>query len=241
IPLKTRYGTILSIENTTLHEKYKKYFLIEGLYYVIFNIDNLMYKLMASQYIIKLLNNETSKKYINYDYKVKLFVVDTCLNHSDYNIRADAADVLINSNDQYLINIGNVEINNLGTGSDYYNNSQNVHIKSIIENCQKNIEKLSTLVKITYDIDFILTDFKSSINDETKFSKIEPAIERIIVDRTTYTKYNMTLLNIFCKIYSYIYIHDHKLSILDRLYSELIDSVGLCSSGFMAQIGRAHV
>src|SRR5690606_9745166 len=52
----------------------------------------------------------------------------------------------------------------------------------------------------------------------------------------SYTKYNMTLLNIFCKIYSYIYIHEHKLSIIDRLYSELIDSVGLCSSGFMARM-----
>lgn len=235
IHIKNRYNAILGVENTQLSQKNKNYFIIEGLFHVVFNCINLMYQLMASQYLLKLLHSTESKKYKIYLEKVQLFVVDICLNHEEYNSRADAADILINCNDKYLKQIGEHEITILGSGTDYFTNNQNVHIKSIEKSCEKNLEILMIKVYITQDILISLNEFKELIGEE-KYNQLDLAIERIISDRSVYTKYKLTLVSIFCKVYSYIKTSSSKYHLSIRLYEELLDSIGVCSSGFMARI-----
>jgi hypothetical protein len=64
-------------------------------------------------------------------------------------------------------------------------------------------------------------------------------MQRILIDRALYSKFNNSLLNILLKIYSYIQTRDDE-SIKEELYKRMIEELeemsGTCSSGFASRL-----
>lgn len=66
--------------------------------------------------------------------------------------------------------------------------------------------------------------------------KVNISLNRIFLDRILYSKYNQTLLNILIKVVSFIYNHDYKDELMNRLKEELYDMSGTCSTGFASRL-----
>ena len=56
------------------------------------------------------------------------------------------------------------------------------------------------------------------------------------MDRTLYSKFNITLSGVLIKIWSYILEHKYKEELTKRLIQELSDSAGTCSSGYLSRL-----
>lgn len=235
LDMKQRYGAVLGIENTELSEKNRRYFIVEGLIRVVFHTEAMMYRLMAAQYILRLLKETISPKYTRYVDRVHLFLVDAALTSPDYNTRADAADVLLNSGDSYLVEIGQAVIDELGGGAEYFENAQNVHIKSIEQSCERNLEALVSKCHVVRDLDIAFSEFLDSLSED-KHKAVQPALERVVSDRAVYTRFKLTLASIFCRVWAYVSKNSQREDMATRLYEELVDSAGICSSGFMARM-----
>ena len=235
--MRIRYAAVLGISSVGLSEKMVRYFTVTGLKCVIFNTDNIMYRLMAAQHALDVTSGVSGKMYTSFADDVAMFVVDTSLTHADYNTRADAADILLSSGDPSLVQIGQDVIDELsGSNGTYFTNDQNVHIKSIEESCVRNLEQLMTHTFVVKDLESSLREFRKSF---TNTDSIELAIERIEGDRAVYTSLRLTLSSIFCRVWAYIRRNNSRDAMCTRLYEELEDSVGVCSSGFMARIVNA--
>lgn len=232
--MRLKYAMILAVSNAGLSEKSTRYFTVAGLDHVVSGQYDMMYRLMAAQNILTATSGVTSKMYETCASNAVLFVVDTAFTHHDYNTRADAADILLASKDPGLVSIGRETIDELagGTGT-YFTNNQNVHIKSIEESCVSNLERLMKHTRVVKDLDASLKEFLGSFENTESISR---AIERIVADRATYTSLRLTLASIFCRVWAYVRVSNSRDTLLTRLYEELEDSVGVCSSGFMARI-----
>ncbi len=227
-----RYTVLLEIENVEISAASKKYFATEGFMFIISKWTNMMYRLMAAQFLLKL-NKEPQGKYETYVASTYLFLTNTCFTHAVYNVRADAADILLTSDHPEFVRVGQETIEVLaGRAANYFDNQQNVHIKSIEKSCEANLEILSRSVCVVQDIEVCMSEFRDLFKDDD----LSPALERIVCDRSLYTKHNLNLSGIFRRVWSYIRLHEMKTEMAKRLYEELIESVGVCSSGFMARM-----
>lgn len=231
---KQRYKYIISIKDLSyLSEKVRNYYICESNELVVFTWAEMMYRLMASQVLIKHLSKHTGKRYSKLFIRVRDFVIDQANNSTDYNTRADAADILLNSGIDELQLIGQTIILSLSGGTDYYNNNQNVHMKSIEKSCLQNIEMLVKCVPS-------FREYESCVPEFLKEVELTPALtmslDRVSMDLKTYTKYNLRLSTLFCLVWTYVNKHAERKTLIDRLEQELIEGSGLCSSGFMARI-----
>jgi hypothetical protein len=72
-----------------------------------------------------------------------------------------------------------------------------------------------------------------------KNQKIKLSMQRILMDRALYSKFNNSLLNILLKVYSYIQTRDDE-SIKEELYKRMLEELeemsGTCSSGFASRL-----
>lgn len=231
---KQRYKYILSIKDLeNISEKVRMYYTCESIELVVFKWITMMYRLMASQVLIKELNKHTGKKYNKLYLRTKQFVIDQAQNSSDYNTRADAADILLNSGIDELQQVGQSVILSLSGGTDYYNNNQNVHMKSIEKSCLKNIEILVKCIPSFKEYDVCVTEFLKEVDPTPELSI---SLDRVSMDLKTYTKYNFRLSTLFCLVWTYVNKHLERKTLIERLEQELIEGSGLCSSGFMARL-----
>ena len=222
------YKLILSLEN-----KYE-YFLIEGCKYIIFDSNrDIKIKILACQNLLyKKINTEDVNNIQNL---LLSFANDGKL---DYNIRADATDILLKSENKDIKSEAEKIINILGnennTTNNIYNNKQNVHIKEIEESSMKILENLQTL---SFKNNINIIDIENDINtyileNNIESEKIKLSLNRIKLDRSLYSIYNCRLEYILIKVYSYIKKHKYESEMKKRLIEELIDMSGTCSSGF---------
>lgn len=65
---------------------------------------------------------------------------------------------------------------------------------------------------------------------------INISLNRIYMDRTLYSKYNVTLSGVLVKIWSYILNHEYKDELTTRIIQELEDSSGTCTSGYLSRL-----
>jgi hypothetical protein len=65
---------------------------------------------------------------------------------------------------------------------------------------------------------------------------IQIALNRICMDRTLYSKFNISLRNILLKVWTYIIGHDSEDEMKTRLKQELFDMSGTCTSGFASRL-----
>lgn len=237
IELKHRYGCVVGLERASLSEKNRQYFMAEGFVHIIYGTGmSYMYKIMAAQRILSMFLDRTDlgPKTLRHLENAQLFLVDTCMSHPEYNLRADAADVLINCGEPHLADIGRTVIDQLGGGANYFSNEQNVHIKSIEQSCEDNLARLITCVGIVKPLDVALDEFDKTVQN----SKCKEAFDRIVADRAVYTRFKLTLGSIFALVWTYISRQNND-EMVNRLAEDLADAVGLCSSGFMARMVNA--
>jgi hypothetical protein len=120
-----------------------------------------------------------------------------------------------------------------------YDNAQNVHNKKIEESAlpiirfllQKDQQNTQTYEMVTAEIDKLLIDRKIDSKN------IKLSLNRIAIDRSLY--HNTSLTTILTKLLFYITSHeneDTKEELLKRLWEELEDMAGTCSSGFLMRL-----
>jgi hypothetical protein len=175
----------------------------------------------------------------------------------DYNLRADSSDVLLQYGSDWSKGEAREVILHLGVGSrnvyNIYDNSQNVHSRDVEESVSQALDYLHTfeiLRKNDIEIDFYYVEKKilKMIRDEKKAlnipkdakyekeDKIKVSLNRIVMDRALYSKYNCSLINILLRVWTYLSGHNNEKEIKKRLLEELVDMCGTCSSGFASRL-----
>ena len=250
-----RYKTILSLDNKP-DILFKKFFIKESAIHFLSNIKNMtMYRILASQLL--LLHCEiTDIEKTHIEKTIMDFAQDSEL---DYNLRADASDLLLQLGSEHNKKIASDIIIMLGrqggTNKTIYDNAQNVHIKEIEDSVLKGIEFISgiDIKRVSNDVDSPVIDYfyvrKQIIDilkemetqlDEKEYKKIDDNINismnRIFMDRAIYGKYNLSLNLILLRIWTYISSHKFREEMKKRLIEELVDMANICSSGFASKL-----
>jgi len=174
----------------------------------------------------------------------------------EYNIRADSADVLLQSKNIEVKTQAQKVIFDLGKNGknivlSIFDNAQNVHTKEVEDSVKEAIEFLQSfeLMKMEnnkpIDINFVEKKIYEFFDQEYKVSetdrilsreKIEVSLNRIKLDRALYSSYNCTLKHILLQIWTYTSGNKNEADIKRRLMEELIEMAGTCSSGFASRI-----
>ena len=252
IECEFRYKTILSLENLPIVNLI--YYLTESATEFIKEKRNrTSYRILASQLLIV-------KCKIENTFEIERIVLSFALdNDLDYNLRADAADVLLRYSSTFKEQAQEIIIllgRHLGDVKTVFDNAQNVHIEEIEDSVMQGLEFLSSIemmviesktesqieyIPITYSyvrqkIDKLVEE-KYSSKFETEFvDKINISLNRIYMDRALYSTYNCSLLNILLKVWTYISSHESEIAMKSRLLEELVDMSGTCSSGFASRL-----
>jgi hypothetical protein len=170
--------------------------------------------------------------------KCQSILLDYCNDiNLDENVRADAADVIMRyGNDEYREKATRVilHLGTAGRNRTIFENRQNVHSHSIESSANEMIEYLCEKVDCKIDYDSVRKEVmkdSESLNKDDK-EKVELSLTRVLIDRATYGKFNLTLQSIICKVWNYIKGHCFEEELRKRLQEELIDSASMCSTGY---------
>lgn len=236
------------INNTTIDPAYRVS-TIQSLEFKIDNINDVIiesclkfidyehnfitFKIVVLQYMLAKCKL-TDDTHINCQSKLLEYCNDANL---DENVRADAADVIMRyGNDEYREKATRVilYLGTAGRNRTIFENRQNVHAHSIETSANDMIEYLCEKVECKIDYDHVrkevLNDSENLCKDDK--DKIEMSLTRILIDRATYGKFNMSLQSIICKVWNYIKGHQFESELRKRLQEELIDSASMCSTGY---------
>lgn len=157
----------------------------------------------------------------------------------DYDLRADAADVLLGLGDNNYIALARNIIILLGRETHtIFNNKQNIHNVHIDKSTEKILQTIFskqldtdlTFDKIKQDILSPIKDQITSLQNELDLLNI--SFNRIELDNSLYGTMNTNLKTILVRVQNYISIHKHKLELQSRLKEELIEASGKCSTGY---------
>ena len=252
-----RYKAILSLEKKDV--PYFAFYIKNSCFDFLRNEKNrTMYRILAAQY---LLQNCDAEKIEIQDYLLS-FAQDAAL---DYDLRADAADVLLNlGNDEYktlgrdiIMMLGRAE----GGTHTLYDNKQNVHVKEIeksVFNILSSFAGYEVLKIGANEIDYawVCAQIEKMLKDEYDCEKCAPGNLtfcsddcKIIFEKQKKIKtslnriqidralyLNNTLANITVKLWTYIEKNEFKEEMLKRLLQELEDMSGTCSTGFISRL-----
>ena len=251
-----RYKVILSLDQTDeiktdeIKSNRMVYFIKQAfLQFLSHEKNRTLYRILAGQYLLQKCMI-TEERGIIEDFLLS-FSRDTEL---DYNLRADATDVLLQLGSDVSKSIAKDIIIHLGIGNKnvltLYDNSQNVHTKEIEDSVKDALEFLQTFQLIKYHgksitLEFVEKKIEDILKEEkkalgiTKYEKEETiniAFNRIVMDRSLYSKYNCTLSHILLQIWTYLSGHENETEITHRLMEELYEMAGTCSSGFASRL-----
>jgi hypothetical protein len=193
------------------------------------------YRTLAVQYIFRKCSGDVELQQLGLD---ALFGFATDI-ELDYNLRADAVDVLLNVDDKTVVARANLILMELGangrTVRSIFENAQNVHQKSIEDSARGMIDFLSTIPN-PKAVDFATARDKivetGAGRDVCSREKVNMALTRILIDRAVYGTASMTLHSILVKVWLFIDGHEHRSALVERLLDELIDSSEVCSTGY---------
>lgn len=240
-----RYKSVLSLEDRNIFDKENT--ILHLLLVFLRNGKNSpVYRLLSAQYILRFsqdYNDEIENIILS-------FARDTT---TEYNTRADASDFILKfgsktAKDEAIAIIKELSYQGDNSrGRTIYSNQQNVHnkdidesinkiIESLIENAQKEYpmaitEPPLTLQKIGEDLRPYIPE-----SDVASCEAIELSILRMEMDRSLYTKYNLSLMNIFFRIWRYISSSPHKDEMIKILILNLVNMSGTCSSGHLSNL-----
>lgn len=241
-----RYKTILGVED-------KPFYLYNSCYKFFSDKENtpVRYRILAAQNML----NSSDDEHLSGD--IRMTIEDEMLAiandhklYQDDNIRADAADVLLGCSErlrerarEIIFSIG---LRGKDTGDTFFNNSQNVHIKSL-EDSSKTILKFLESVPyqkiddVPIDKKYVDSQIHELVSNSSKHqtTKVNIALNRIEMDRAVYVcsdagTFGLTF--ILLKLWSYISTHDQRDELCIRLLDELCDMAGTCSSGYILRL-----
>lgn len=247
------------------------------------NPNQTSYRILSGQYLLmKCQISEKIRSMI--ESQILEFSQDTEL---DYNLRADAADVLLRLGCKSMQEYGRDIINHLGglygTVRNVFDNAQNVHVEEVEESVAETLEFLNTIpllcinkIPIDYNYvnqqienmlksqkeilqvegegkytckycgsktDLVVSDEIDNFHSETcmhmyhRDKKIRISMNRILIDRALYSKFNSSLVNILLKIWTYLAVdNDYEQEMRERLLQELEEMSGTCSSGYASRL-----
>lgn len=236
-----RYKSILSLERKKIRDV--KFHLYKSLLSFLRNRNNLMmYRILSSQYLLQSIKELMTEEEIK---EVEQNLLEFAENEdNDYNLRADASDVLLSLGSEEMKIKGREIIMKLGgKGKTIFENKQNVHVKEIEKSVMKILETICYVpIMKSNDDKFINFDYvdeeiqklvKDEVNDK---EKILISLNRIRMDRTLYSALSITLSVVMVKLWSYICSNENKDEMQKRLLQELEDMAGTCSSGFISRL-----
>jgi hypothetical protein len=236
-----RYKCILSLENKKDIIPNQEKYSISLLSSFINNSKNpTTYRILASQNILQNFILDTSAR-IGIENLLMEFAKDTEL---DYNIRADSCDTLINLGvntsikaeaNAILTSLGSI----FGVVKTVYDNAQNVHNKDLEKTSLPIISFLLQIDSENTDYATVITDIHTHLKNHQYSSesleKIQLSLNRIAIDRSLY--HNTSLTTILTKLWFYINHHeDSREELLKRLFEELEEMAGTCTSGFIMRL-----
>ena len=239
-----RYKCILSLEKNKVNRY--EYFIQEACLSFIENEQNVVnYRILACQFVL-----------FHDFFHEKSFIENVLVSiakdkNIEYNLRADAADILLNKGTNEMKLLGHEIINELSFDNmkktTIFDNKQNVHVKEIETSVMEILDILSThpiqKKNANDEIDFediqnkIMRILETEYENIQKIEKITLSLNRICIDRSIYKNYSLT--NIFVKLWSYIQTReniDERDELTKRLLEELVDMSGTCSSGFLSRL-----
>uniref|UniRef100_A0A6C0EM18 Uncharacterized protein n=1 Tax=viral metagenome TaxID=1070528 RepID=A0A6C0EM18_9ZZZZ len=233
-----RYKAILGLE---YEEKKKKmlWFIREScLEFLKCSKNKTMYRILSGQYLLQHceLDKDTTAKV---EEVLLNFARDT---NNDYNLRADATDVLLQLSTGETKAEAQRIIMELGkTNRTIYENAQNVHSVAIEKSVEEAVEFLHSfsIMKIRgkeIDMPYVEKEIMKLITNKEKEDKIRVAINRIYMDRAIYSRYNCSLANVLLRVWTYIASHKDKDEMKKRMLEELEEMSGTCSSGFITRL-----
>ena len=232
IECEFRYKMILSLDRVYKLDKNK--FILPLLWFFT-NLKSpfATYKILSCQ---NLLQNYSDIVYDNHYHHYILgtlygFATDIQL---DYNIRADATDVLLGlGNDEYK-ELAREVMNVLGNRKfTIFDDQQNVHKI----NLDKDILPILDIIISKPHSSHINFDFvKNKLNEyelnDTDKKSLNIALNRIEMDTSLHSNMNISLSTILQKVYNYSVNHVSEKNIQNRIVEELIDASGKCSTGY---------
>lgn len=223
------------------------------------NQNGVRERILSGQHMLTMdcIDNEEREKIIN----ILLGIAENT--SYDENTRADAADVVLRLGTKDQIEKARTLITNLGFSAlgkgdkknildnvkTIYSNSQNIHDEKIAECVGKFIEKLvkenakaRPYHEIQQEVVNLLKDRTKQENQDgtplldnkKKFAALS-ALNRVSIDTATFTKYNISISEVFVHVWLKILTHpentDVRKMLEDRLIEELVEMGDTCSSG----------
>ena len=228
-----RYKAILSLENKNKIFDLS-YQLQNSLSSFLSNEKNaLLYRILAAQYLLRL-------KIENYRDVENVLLSIAENEENEYNLRADASDVLLSLGSEEMKVRGREIIIKLGgKGKTIFENKQNVHVKEIEKSILNILEKLCSVSNIEIekgkliDFEYVESKIKENVKEN---NLIDVSLNRIKIDRTLYSTYGYTLSKVLIKLWTYIQHNENKEEMEKRLLNELEEMAGTCSSGFLGRL-----
>jgi hypothetical protein len=191
-------------------------------------IQPISFKIISAQILIQ------SSYFVD---SVLKYIVEYAIDDElDFNVRGDAADLLVNMENTYYRDIGrNVLIVLGGRGTrDIFSDAQNAHHVDIKNSTQTTLSWLKSSVPITTSMDSIKEQF---INLHGKDHPYKTALLRIEFDSNVYGIERISLLQIFQHVYCFIKQQEEFQDFLfERLNDELIEMTDTCSTGHVSRL-----
>lgn len=241
-----RYKCILSLDKK--HEYFSKQ---ACLLFISDEKNDVLYRILAGQNLLQ--NNKKKKDKITSNQVEKILLNFAEDSKVEYNLRADATDVLLQLGsvdakkraEKIIMNLGQVN----GKVLTLYDNAQNVHTSDISENVEKALTFLHTFKILTVKNKEITVDYVEKkilkilrkekvkkVKKSKREEKVKITMNRILLDRALYSKYNCNLSHVLLKIWTYIHKNKHEEEMTKRLLEELEDMAGTCSSGYITRL-----
>lgn len=228
-----RYKTILSIENKLDNNEKIKYFTMIFQREFVKNDNNLIYyRILSGQYLLRYQKEEKEE--------IEKYLRKFCLdNNLDHEIRADAADVLLQMGNKESKEIAREIIILLGKSGinikTVYQNAENVHHKTIEKSALQILQFLNSLTRVR-DFEYTVRKIEELILEKLKLKQeeideVRIAINRIVIDRSVFGKYNASLKTILRQVWRFIETSLDRDELEKRLIEELKEMVGKCSTG----------
>lgn len=236
-----RYKVILGLENTQNGNHCIYPLCLEFLR----NTNNeIRYRILSAQYLLQNceITNEEREEIEN-------SVLVVCEDEKvDYNVRADATDLLLSLGSEEKKALARTIIRNLGDidgrARTIYQDAQNVHNQEVEDSIQEMLDSL-TEIRIyesegkMVDFDHIKRDIHNKVMEMKKDDEmdlVDLALNRIFMDRVLYGRSHYTLLKVLLKIWSFVERHESKDEMKKRMVEELCDMAETCSSGFLGRL-----